>query len=54
MGNVWSSHIDDSDGWKSDATYAMEAGAFCVICGSPFDIEGDVYNVDHKAARYQV
>ena len=54
MGNPWSSQVDDDDNWKSDAKYAMEAGTFCVICGSPFDIDGDVYNVDPKEARYQV
>jgi hypothetical protein len=32
----------------------MEAGTYCVICGGPFDIEGDVYNLDPKEPRYQV
>lgn len=54
MGNPWSSQVDNGDDWRSDARYAMAAGMYCVICGSPFDIEGDVYNIDPKEARYQV
>jgi hypothetical protein len=53
MGNLWSSRTVE-DSWKSDARYAMEAGTYCVICGGPFDIEGDVYNLDPKEPRYQV
>jgi hypothetical protein len=53
MGNLLSSR-DVEDDWKSDAQYAMEAGTYCVICGGPFDIEGDVYNLDPKEPRYQV
>jgi hypothetical protein len=34
--------------------YAMESGTSCVICGNPFDIEGDVHNLDPKEPRYQV
>ncbi|KAH4277712.1 hypothetical protein HBH98_095000 [Parastagonospora nodorum] len=50
MGSIWSSaELDDQDDkWISDARYAMESGAFCVVCGAPFDIEGDVYNLDPK------
>jgi hypothetical protein len=53
MGNFFSSSVDEDD-WKSDAQYAMEAGTFCVICGGPFDMEGDVYNLNPKEPRYQV
>jgi hypothetical protein len=52
MGGVLSSKVEDD--WKSDARYAMEAGPFCVVCGGPFDIEGDVYNIDPKDIRFQV
>ncbi|KAF1846506.1 uncharacterized protein K460DRAFT_281861 [Cucurbitaria berberidis CBS 394.84] len=52
MGSFLSSRIDDAD-WKSDARYAMESGTFCVICGGPFDVEGDVYNIDPKEMRYR-
>jgi len=52
MGNSASSKTDDE--WKSDAQQAIEAGAFCVICGGPFDLDGDVYNIDPKDPRFQV
>jgi len=42
------------DHWKSDACYAMEAGTYCVVCGGPFDLEGEVYNLDPKEPQYQV
>ena len=32
----------------------MESSCFCVICGSPFDLEGEVYNLDTGAERYKV
>jgi hypothetical protein len=54
MGNLWSLQTAEHDEWKSDAQYAMESGTYCVICGNPFDIEGDVYNLDPKEPRYQV
>ncbi|KAI8942629.1 hypothetical protein NX059_000683 [Plenodomus lindquistii] len=50
MGNAFSS--TNAGNWKSDVRYAMESGAFCVICGGPFDIEGDVYNIDPKDPRF--
>ncbi|KZM25851.1 hypothetical protein ST47_g2864 [Ascochyta rabiei] len=31
----------------------MESSCFCVICGSPFSPEGEVYNLDVRAARYK-
>ncbi|CAO2654973.1 Nn.00g117060.m01.CDS01 [Neocucurbitaria sp. VM-36] len=52
MGNFFSSRVEDTE-WKSDARYAMESGVFCVICGGPFDMEGDVYNIDPKEKRYR-
>ncbi|KAE8865802.1 hypothetical protein PTNB29_02949 [Pyrenophora teres f. teres] len=51
MGNFTSSQTHDE--WKSDAQHAMEAGTFCVICGGPFDLDGDVNNIDPKDPRYQ-
>jgi hypothetical protein len=54
MGNLLSSAAVQIDGWKSDARYAMESGAYCVVCGAPFDTEGDVYNLDAKAPQHQV
>lgn len=42
------------EGWKSDARYSMETGCFCVLCGGPFDMEGEVYNIDQKEKSYQV
>ncbi|KAA8622736.1 hypothetical protein PtrSN002B_011443 [Pyrenophora tritici-repentis] len=51
MGNFTSSQTHNE--WKSDAQHAMEAGTFCVICGGPFDLDGDVYNIDPKDPRYQ-
>ncbi|KAF3003493.1 hypothetical protein E8E13_004443 [Curvularia kusanoi] len=39
--------------WKSEAQFAMESSCFCVICGSPFDLEGEVYNLDAGAERYR-
>jgi hypothetical protein len=53
MGGLLSSKVVE-DNWKSDARYAMEAGTFCVVCGNPFDIGGDVYNIDPKDKRFQV
>lgn len=52
MGSLLSSKV--SDDWKSDARCAMEDSRFCVICGGPFDVEGDVYNIDPKDMRFQV
>jgi hypothetical protein len=54
MGVLLSSQTGAHDTWKSDARYAMEAGTYCVICGSSFDIEGDIYKQDPKEPRYQV
>jgi hypothetical protein len=54
MGGFLSSKTSSQDTWKSDARYAMEEGTYCVICGSPFDIEGDIYNQDPIEPRYQV
>jgi hypothetical protein len=54
MGGMLSSQHQEEDNWKSDACHAMEAGTFCVVCGGPFDLEGDVYNLDPKELRYQV
>jgi hypothetical protein len=54
MGGMLSSPHQDRYSWKSDACYAMEAGTFCVVCGGPFDLEGDVYNLCPKELRYQV
>ncbi|KAH8640248.1 hypothetical protein IG631_03189 [Alternaria alternata] len=51
MGGLHSSKVEEV--WKSDARHAMEAGTFCVVCGGPFDIEGDVYNIDPKDIRFQ-
>ncbi|KAG9194726.1 hypothetical protein G6011_04761 [Alternaria panax] len=51
MGGLLSSKVEDD--WKSDAQHAMETGSFCVVCGNPFDIEGDVYNIDPKDTRFQ-
>ncbi|KAH8724893.1 hypothetical protein GQ44DRAFT_799044 [Phaeosphaeriaceae sp. PMI808] len=53
MGSVLSLQADEYVRWKSDAWYAMESGTFCVICGGPFDIEGDVHNLSPKDPRYQ-
>lgn len=52
MGSLLSSKV--ADDWKSDARCAMEDSRFCVICGGPFDVEGDVYNIDPKDMRFQV
>jgi hypothetical protein len=49
---ISSSQVEDV--WKSDMRQAMEAGTFCVICGGPFEIEGDVYNIDPKDPRFEV
>lgn len=53
MGSLLSTSQPNPE-WKSDAQFAMESNWFCVICGSPFDLEGEVYNLDSKAARYMV
>jgi hypothetical protein len=54
MGGMLSSQENEEGNWKSDARYAMESGTYCIICGGPFDMEGDVYNLDPKEPRYQV
>ncbi|KAL6710348.1 hypothetical protein ACN47E_009294 [Coniothyrium glycines] len=51
MGNIFSSTPVEE--WNSDAHRAMEDGVSCVICGGPFDIEGDVYGIDPKDPRFQ-
>lgn len=53
MGSLLSTSQSDPE-WKSEAKFAMESSCFCVICGSPFDLEGEVYNLDAAAARYKV
>lgn len=53
MGSLLSKSQQDPE-WKSEAQFAMESSCFCVICGSPFDLEGEVYNLDTGAARYKV
>ena len=53
MGSILSTSQPDRE-WKSEAQFAMESSCFCVICGSPFDLEGEVYNLDTEAARYKV
>lgn len=53
MGSLLSTSQPDPE-WKSEAQFAMESSCFCVICGSPFDLEGEVYNLDTEAARYKV
>ena len=52
MGNQSSTAAAEE--WKSDARRAMENGTYCVICGSPFDIEGEIYNIDAKDSRFRV
>lgn len=52
MGNIFSTA--PTQPWRSDARQAMESGTSCVLCGSPFDIEGDVYNIDAKNPRFRV
>jgi hypothetical protein len=54
MGSFLSSQTVEEDNWKSDARFAMESRIYCVICGGPFDTEGEVYNLDTKEPRYQV
>ncbi|KAH7069093.1 hypothetical protein BKA63DRAFT_101076 [Paraphoma chrysanthemicola] len=53
MGSFLSSRADEDVNWKSDARFAMESRVYCVICGGPFDTEGEVYNLDTKEPRYQ-
>ncbi|KAF2027695.1 hypothetical protein EK21DRAFT_71444 [Setomelanomma holmii] len=53
MGSFLSSRANADDNWKSDARFAMESRVYCVICGGPFDTEGEVYNLDTKEPRYQ-
>ncbi|UPX18770.1 uncharacterized protein EKO05_0009061 [Ascochyta rabiei] len=52
MGSLLSTSQPDP-GPKSEAQFAMESSCFCVICGSPFSPEGEVYNLDVRAARYK-
>ncbi|USP76101.1 hypothetical protein yc1106_03375 [Curvularia clavata] len=37
---------------KHDVRYVAETGPFCVICGGPFDIEGEIYNIDPKDPQF--
>ena len=53
MGSLLSTSQPDPE-WKSEAQFAMESSCFCVICGSPFDPEGEVCNLDAEATRYKV
>lgn len=52
MGGYFSSQKESE--FKSDAQRAMENGTFCVICGGPFDLEGEVYDIDPKDPHFQV
>lgn len=53
MGSLLSAPQPDPK-WKSEAQFAMESSCFCVVCGSPFNMEGEVYNLDTTANRYKV
>jgi len=53
MGSLLSTSESDLE-CVSEARFAMESSCFCVICGSPFDLGGEVYNLDVAAARYKV
>lgn len=53
MGSFLSTSQSETE-WKSEAQFAMESSYFCVVCGSPFDLSGDLYNLDTEAARYKV
>lgn len=53
MGSLSSTSQPEPE-WKSEAQFAMESSCFCVVCGSPFDLAGEVYNMDTEAARYKV
>ncbi|KAH6614020.1 hypothetical protein C7974DRAFT_69037 [Boeremia exigua] len=52
MGSLLS-HPKPDPKWISEAEFAMESSCFCVICGSPFDLQGEVHNLDTAAARYK-
>lgn len=52
MGNYFSSR--DKDEWKSDVPHATQTGTFCVVCGGPFDLEGEVSNMDPKDPKFEV
>lgn len=32
----------------------MDIGIFCVVCGGPFDINGDIYHIDSQDERFRV
>ncbi|EUC50540.1 hypothetical protein COCMIDRAFT_32062 [Bipolaris oryzae ATCC 44560] len=51
MGGYFSSQREH--GPKSDTRHTTETGPFCVVCGGPFDIEGEVYNIDPKDPQFQ-
>ncbi|KNG48936.1 hypothetical protein TW65_04347 [Stemphylium lycopersici] len=51
MGGYFSSQKESQ--FKSDAQRAMEDGTFCVICGGPFDLEGEIYDIDPKDPHFQ-
>jgi hypothetical protein len=53
MGSLLSTSQPESE-WKSEAQFAMESSCFCVVCGSPFGLHGEIYNFDTEAAHYQV
>jgi hypothetical protein len=52
MGGYLSSQREP--GSKCDLRHTAETGPFCVICGGPFDIEGEIYNIDPKDPQFQV
>lgn len=52
MGGYFSSQREH--GPKSDTRHTTETGPFCVVCGGPFDVEGEVYNIDPKDPQFQV
>ncbi|KAH7398535.1 hypothetical protein BKA66DRAFT_556696 [Pyrenochaeta sp. MPI-SDFR-AT-0127] len=52
MGNIFSLRAAE-DNWQSYTQYAMDSDWFCVVCGGPFNLEGEVYNLDSKERSYQ-
>lgn len=53
MGNHLSTSQTEPE-WKSEAEFAMESSCFCVVCGSPFSLTGELYNFDTEAIHYKV
>lgn len=53
MGSLLST-FQTEPAWRAEAHFAMESSCFCVVCGSPFGLFGEIHSFDTEVEHYQV